>query len=113
MRIALLIALLFTFTSGSFADLAHASAADHNCAHHQMDHNDGVDNASNEPCHSEQDQSQNENACDDCCCVHSHSMATSVTPSKTVMDVSKQDVIVSADHHYSAEISGLKRPPRF
>ena len=105
MRILILIALLFSFTAGGFADMAHASAPDHTCAHHQMDQDDSVDN---EPCHSEQDQSQ----CDDCCCIHSHSMATSVAPAKMALNVSKQNVIASAEHHYSAELSGLKRPPR-
>ena len=89
--------------------MAHASAGDHACSHHQMDHDDNVDN---EPCHSEQDQSHDENGCDDCCCVHSHSMATSVTPTKTPLTVNKQNIIASADHHTSIDLSGLKRPPR-
>ena len=105
MRVLILIALLFAFTAGSFVDMAHASAGDHACAHHQMDHDD---NADNEPCHSEGDQSQ----CDDCCCVHSHSMATSVTPSKTPLAMKQRNIIASLDDHYSAELSGLKRPPR-
>lgn len=89
--------------------MAYASAADHACVHHQMDQDDNLDN---EPCHSEQDQSHDNNACDDCCCVHSHSMATSATPTQTALDVSKQNIIASTEHHYSAELSGLKRPPR-
>ena len=109
MRILILIALLFAFTAGGFADMAHASAPDHTCAHHQMNQDDSVDN---ESCHSEQDQNHDENACDDCCCVHSHSMVTSVAPTKTALDVSKQNIIASTEHHYSAELSGLKRPPR-
>jgi len=109
MRILILIALLFAFTVESFADLAHAYAPDHACAHHQIDHDDHVDN---EPCHSEQDQSHDENGCDDCCCVHSHSMATSVTPTKTPHATKQQNVIASLDNYYSTELSGLKRPPR-
>ena len=105
MRVLILIALLFAFTAGSFADMAHAAAPDHTCAHHQMDQDDSADN---EPCHSEQDQSQ----CDDCCCVHSHSMATSVTQTKTPHATKQQNIIASLDSHYSAELSGLKRPPR-
>lgn len=105
MRILILIALLFAFSAGSYVDMSHAHAADHTCAHHQMDHDDHVDN---EPCHSEQDQSQ----CDDCCCVHSHSMATSVTPTKTPLSAKERNIIASLDSHYSAELSGLKRPPR-
>ena len=105
MRIFILIALLFAFTAGSFADMAHASAGDDTCAHHQMDQDDSVDN---EPCHSEQDQTQ----CDDCCCIHSHSIATTATPTKTPLNVNKQNIIASADHHNSIDLSGLKRPPR-
>lgn len=105
MRIFILIALLFAFTAGSYVDMAHASAEDHLCAHHQVDHDDHVDN---EPCHSGDEQSQ----CDDCCCVHSHSMATSVTPTKTPHATKQQNIIVALDSHYSAELSGLKRPPR-
>ena len=103
MRILILIALLFAFTAGSFAGVAHASAEHHACAQHQ------IDNLDKTPCHSEQDQNHDESACDDCCCVHSHSMAT---PAKTTLAVSKQNVIASSDHQYSTEISSLKRPPR-
>lgn len=105
MRVLILIALLFAFTAGSYVDMAYASAGDHVCAHHQMDQDDGADS---EPCHSEQDQSQ----CDDCCCVHSHSMATSMTPTKTLLRVDKQNIIAFADRYYSTHLSGLKRPPR-
>lgn len=109
MRILILIALLFAFTAGSFADMAHAAADNHACAQHQVDQNDSIDN---EPCHSGQDQNHSDNTCDNCCCVHSHSMTTPTTPAKTTLDVSKQDVIASTDHHYSALVLGLKRPPR-
>ena len=85
--------------------MAHASAGDHSCAHHQMDHDDHADN---EPCHSEDDQSQ----CDDCCCVHSHSMTTSFTPNKTPPASKQQNIIASLDSYYFTELSGLKRPPR-
>ena len=109
MRFLILIALLFAFTAGSYVDMAHAATPDHTCVHHQMDQDD---NADNEPCHSEQDQSHDDNACDDCCCVHSHSMATSATPTKMALDVNKQNIIASLDSYYSTELSGLKRPPR-
>lgn len=105
MRVLILIALLFAFTAGGFDDMAHAAAPDHVCTHHQMDQDN---NADHEPCHSEQDQGQ----CDDCCCVHSHSMATSVTPTKTPYATKQQNIIASLDDHYSVELSGLKRPPR-
>lgn len=105
MRVLILVALFFAFTAGSFADIAHAASPDHACTHHQMDQDNSADN---EPCHSEQDQSQ----CDDCCCIHSHSMATSITPAKTSLDTKKQNIIASLDDYYSAELSGLKRPPR-
>lgn len=89
--------------------MAHASAPDHTFGNYQMDQDNSVDN---EPCHSEQDQSHDENACDDCCCVHSHVMATSVTPTKTALNVNQQNVIATVVDHYSADLSGLKRPPR-
>lgn len=105
MRIFILIALLFAFTAGGFADMAHASAPDHTCVHHQMDQDNNVDN---EPCHSEQDHGQ----CDNCCCMHSHLMAASSTLIKTALNIEGQNIIASADDHYSAELSGIKRPPR-
>jgi len=105
MRILVLIALLFTFTVGSFADMAHASTSDHTCVHHQMTQDNNLDN---EDCHS--DHSQNE--CDDCCCIHSHSMAALTFQTKILITVERQDIILSAGQHYSAELSGLKRPPR-
>ena len=105
MRTLVLIALLFAFTAGSYVDMVHASAKDHASAHHHIDQEDAADN---EPCHSEQDQSQ----CDDCCCVHSHSIATSVTPTKTPPATKQRNIIASLDDRYSAELSGLKRPPR-
>ncbi len=106
MRILILIVLLFAFTAGSFAGVAHAYAENNAYSQHQ------VDNVDNTPCHSEQDQNHDESACDDCCCVHSHSMATSTNPTKTTLAVSKQNIIASSDHYYSTEISSLKRPPR-
>ena len=105
MRTLVLIALLYAFTAGSYVDMAHASAGDHSCVHHQIDHDDHADS---EPCHSEGDQSQ----CDDCCCVHSHSMAASVTPNKTPPASKQPNIIASLDSYYSTELSGLKRPPR-
>jgi len=109
MRVLILIALLFAFTAGSYVELAHASSYAHSSEHHQMEHND---NADHEPCHSKQDHNHDENGCDGCCCVHSHSMATSPAPLKTTLNASKQTIIASADHHRSIDISGLKRPPR-
>lgn len=106
MRVLILIALLFAFTAGSFADMAHAAVSEHACAHHHMEQDNSADN---EPCHSEQEQTQ----CDDCCCVHSHPMANSVTLTKTPLTAKQRNIIASLDDHYSAELSGLKRPPRF
>ena len=105
MRVLILTALLITFSIGSYVDLAHASAGDHTCTHHQIDKDQTTDD---EPCHSEQNHGQ----CDDCCCVHSHSMTVTTTPEKVALNVYKQNIITSADHAYSAYISGLKRPPR-
>lgn len=101
--------VILSFLVVGLSETVHATMPDHACSHHQMDHDDHADN---EPCHSEYDQSHDENGCDDCCCVHSHSMATSPVPLKTALDVNKQNIIVSADHHRSIDISGLKRPPR-
>ena len=109
MRFLVVIILLASFSVGSIADMAHAAALDHVCVHHQMNQDDS---ANKEPCHSEQDQSHDENGCDDCCCAHSHSMATSNAPVKTPLTVNRQYIAALADHHYSAELSGLRRPPR-
>lgn len=109
MRIILLIALLFAFSAGSYVDMAHAHAGNHMHANHQVDHGDNLDN---EPCHSNKDHNHDENGCDGCCCVHSHSMATLVTPNKTPPASKQQNIIASLDSYYSTELSGLKRPPR-
>ena len=105
MRVLTLIALLFVFTAGSFTDVAHATEPDHACAHHQLDHDD---KSENETGHSELDQGQ----CDGCCCIHSHSMATPVTLTKTSPTTKQNNSIASLDDYYSAELAGLKRPPR-
>lgn len=111
MRVLILILMLFTFAVGNFSNTVHAATHNDTCGHHHLDHN--VD-ADHEPCHSEQEQEQghDENGCDDCCCVHSHSMAMSVTPTKTPYATKQQNIIASLDDHYSVELSGLKRPPR-
>ena len=109
MRILVLIALLFTFLVGSTVEIAYASAPDHACTHYQMDNADSTDD---KPCHAEQDQNHEQNACDDCCCVHAHSMTAPITPAKTAFHVNTQNVIATTDNHYSVELSGLKRPPR-
>ena len=110
MRILILITLLFASVVGSFADTLHASAPDHTCVYHQMDQDDNVDNG---PCHSEQNQNHDDNnTCDDCYCVHSHSIATTAMTTKTPLNVNKQNIIALADHHHSIDISGPKRPPR-
>lgn len=107
MRMFLIISLLFVFTVGSNTDKAHAAVPDHTCAHHQI-HQDNTVDVDNESCHSEQDQEH----CDDCCCVHSHSMATSPSPLKTILSIHKQNVVSSTENHHSIDVYGLKRPPR-
>ena len=105
MRVFILVALLFVFTAGSHANMAHASVGDHICAHHHINQDNSADN---EPCHSE----QNQNQCDDCCCVHSHSLTTPVISTKIPVTKKQRNIIVSIGNYYSTEISGLKRPPR-
>ncbi len=109
MRILILIALLFAFTAGGFVDVAHAFALDNARAHHQVEQGDIADN---EHCHSKQDQNNDQNICDDCCCAHSHSVATSPLSTRTDFNLGKHHIIASANHHESADLSGLKRPPR-
>lgn len=102
MRILFLIALLFSFTVGGFVDMAHATTADHAHAQHQMKHD------SDKPCHSDEEKNQ----CDDCCCVHSHSMASFVAPIQTLRFSKKQNIVISLDTHYSIDLSRLNPPPR-
>lgn len=106
MRVLTLIIVLSALMVGGFIDMAHATAPTHACGHLQLQQDNHTDD---EPCHSEQEQSH----CDDCCCVHSHSMATPGIQTKSPPRVTKQSIIVSADNYYSTELSGLKRPPRF
>ena len=110
MRVLILIALLFTFTSGSFADTANASSVDHFCSHHKLDDKSHAinDAEKSDPCQSEHDKSQ----CDDCCCVHSHSIATLITFNKTPSKSKQQNITESPDEYFSVEISSLKHPPR-
>lgn len=105
MRILVLIALLLAFTAGSYADVAHAYIQDHTCTHHQINQDDDADN---EPCHSEQDKQQ----CDDCCCVHVHTMAVFTAPVKTEVALTKRQFSSNSDSYYSYELSSLYRPPR-
>jgi hypothetical protein len=103
MRVLILVALLFTFTVGTFSDIAHAATPDHTCAHQQIDQDNG-----SESCHSNQDPSQ----CDDCCCVHSHTIAMNVSVSSATPIVSGQSMAVFQDSADSDLIYGLRRPPR-
>jgi ABC-type nickel/cobalt efflux system permease component RcnA len=104
-----LILMLFTFAVGSFSDTVHAATHNHTSGHHHLEHN--VD-ADQEPCHSDQEQSHDENGCDDCCCAHSHSMVMSVISTKTLYATKQQNIIASLDDHYSVKLASLKRPPR-
>ena len=105
MRILFLITLLFTFVVGSFPDTAHAVLESHTCTHQQMDQEN---NAASETCHSEQDEGQ----CEDCCCVHSHSMVTPNAYVNAPVRISKKNTIVSLNNNYFTTLSGLRRPPR-
>lgn len=105
MRVLIFIALLFTFSVGFFHDAAHAGAMDQKCVHAHIDQSDNVDK---EPCHSEQQQEQ----CDDCCCVHSHSMTVSSLTVNMPEKVRKKNLIFSVENSYSADLEGLRRPPR-
>lgn len=102
----ILITLLFSFSAASYVEMAHAHAVDHFAAH---EHDDSTDS---EPCHSGQDHQHDENGYDGCCCIHSHAMATSVTPTKNLFSTKQQNIIASLGSYYSTELSGLKRPPR-
>lgn len=105
MRVLTLIVVLFALTAGGFIDMAHATTPNQAYAHLQLQQDDHADD---KPCHSEQDQ----NHCDDCCCIHSHSMATPEIQTKVPLRVTKQNFIASTDNYYSTEPSSLKRPPR-
>ena len=107
MRVFVLLALLFAFTVGGYSNSAYSAVPDLECTHHQMEHNQNTD-TQKEPCHSEQDQEQ----CDDCCCVHSHSMTITPIPVSAPSYVKHQDVVTHSDSYRSAELSGLRRPPR-
>lgn len=105
MRIMILIALLFAFIAGAGPDMAHASVSDHACAHHQTAESD---NADSDICQPEHNQGQ----CYDCCCLHSHSMANSIISTKSAPKLNRQNIFAFISDPYSAELSGLKRPPR-
>ena len=109
MRILTLIALLFVFTIGGLTDIAHASVPDGTCVHQQIDQGDSINN---ELCHSDQDQSHDDNTCDDCCCVHSHLMVNFITLAETALDISEKNSLEPDTDFYSAVVSSLKRPPR-
>ena len=109
MRTLILIALLFAFTTGINANMANASVGDHMHASNQMNYGDNLDN---EPCHIEKDHSHDESGCYGCCCIHSHAMVASVTPTKNLFSIKQKNIITSLDSYYSADLSGLKRPPR-
>ena len=108
MRVLILILMLFTFAVGIFSDAVHAAAHNHTGSHH-LDHNIDADS---ESCNSDQDRSHDENGCDDCCCVHSHSMATSTESIKMVINATKQSAPIFIDQYDSVLVAGLKRPPR-
>lgn len=104
MRVFILIACLFAFTAGGFADLAHAVAPDLVCSH---DHTD-LHNADDD-CVDEHTADQ-KNDCQDCCCIHTHVITGS---SMNVSNQTIKDRLVSMpyDLFVSNDSSPLYRPP--
>lgn len=108
MRVFVLLALLFTFAVGGYSNSAYSAVPDLECTHHQVEHDHSAD-TQKDPCQSE----QNEEQCNDCCCVHSHSMtATPIPVSAPSYYMRHQDAAAHSDSYRSAELSGLRRPPR-
>ena len=105
MRVWILIACLFSFSAGSFADLAHAAMADTICAHHETEVVD-VDPACADDNHTHND----DNDCQDCCCIHTHILAGSFM---SVSNEVVRDRMASMpyDRFVSIDASPLYRPP--
>lgn len=103
MRIIILMTLLFAFSVGTVADVAHAAMLDHTCASHQASL---MDNG--EPCHSEAEQE----VCSDCSCVHSHNIATYVEAPHTDVITSQQYIAYLHGNRVSDVSYDLRRPPR-
>ncbi len=107
MRVFLFIALLFTFSFGASIGVANAAASsDHLCVEHQ---DQEAGNAQIQADSTDQEQGQ----CDDCCCCfHTHSIAMIPVMGKAQLSLKSENVIALQDKLSSAELSGLKRPPR-
>ncbi len=106
MRFVYLLIFVFSLNAAGFSSLAHASMmVDHNCAPHQVEQVDGIDQS----CHSKHILIQ----CDDCCCLHSDSTTTSKLAYIPQTASSEKVIIGLLNSPYSTDLSGLRRPPRF
>lgn len=110
MRILSLLALLFVFVFGMSADYAHATEDASLCSHHSAEFS-GTQN--NDDCHSTQEHNDHEQSeCGDCCCAHSHSIATMpVITTASTQNIS-QSISELRTNLSSVDLSGLRRPPR-
>jgi len=111
MRIVVLIALLMSFTAGSYDASAKAAMGNHNCVEELI-----LDNGDSQadPCHSEQEKNHEHEQCDDCrtCCSHSQSMTSIGFTSYDLPLRGNDRFIIQAEHSPSFNPQGLKRPPR-
>ncbi len=100
MRFLILIACLVSFTVGGFSDSAGASVVEEKM--HQETHVIDVDHTN--------DQTEENDECQDCCCIHSHILAGPFT-SLSSNSIKNHTIIQSFETFVSSEPSSLYRPP--
>lgn len=106
MRIFVLIAFLFAFTAGSFADLAHAAVPDTACSHHEVEVSDLDQNCAD---NQTQDQEQY-SECQDCCCTHTH-IITNLPAGTPIANITSLKVLTFDELFYSNDNAPVHRPP--
>ncbi len=107
MRILFLTALLFVFSVGGFASLAHAATDTHSRVHYTED---GDDVRGSDIC--TPDHEHESGQCDDCCCSHVHVMATFSTPESALFSTGKKQEPSYSERYHSHDTDSLYRPPR-
>lgn len=105
MRVLTLIICLFIFSATSFVDLAFVASPDVMCLHHMAE----MDNADQAFGDDQTRDQENQDECQDCCCIHNCVLTDSLAVlTNTVLE---NMVLSPADALYASDLSPLYRPP--
>ncbi len=105
MRVLTLIIYLFIFSATSFIDLAFAATPDAMCLHHTAE----VDNADQGRGDDQTRNQENQDECQDCCCIHNCVLTDSLAALTDT--VQERIALRPGDALYASDLSTRYRPP--